>query len=447
MLDQFEIELPEKDGVNARSVAENLNDYAVNLRKLNRSDVALVAADRALATLAGDALLHANRGCILLDLLRVDEAHAEFVTATELDPSNGDNWGNLGLTLWYQRRYQAALSAFERAESCAKTTTDALGARWSRSLLLLELGSWKQGFIDYESRIELRGAPLFPKMPVPTWTGEDLAGKTLYVAPEQGIGDRILFSRFFSVIKERWPTCHVLTCCPEHLMDLMWEHRHVVDLLPHGVPWPDGIDYGVYQASLPGILGVTPDNVPGDPGLIKKRVDIQRGLGTFHCPEPLLGGLKIGIAWTGNPTQNKNHERTVPLQSLLSTLGPLPGLTLYSFQVDNEEVTVSGAGQLICDLGPDLKKIGLVSAGVAMQSMDLMITVCTSTAHLAGSLGIPTYLLLCNNPYWVWLQNEEVPRKDSIWYPSVKIFRQRKLGDWSSVLTEVRAELENRLSA
>jgi hypothetical protein len=227
------------------------------------------------------------------------------------------------------------------------------------------------------------------------------------------------------------------------MVNLLWEFRHFVTFMPSGTPWPEGVDRACYLMSLPGLLGInTPEQVPPDPGLISKRVDLAVEMMGFSAPPPRTRALKVGIAWTGNPAQDRNFERTIPLDLFLK-LTEDPRVVLYSFQVGHgsEMIGQLGAGQLISDLSGDLQRWGLVGACVAMRDMDLIITACTSTAHLAGAIGAPVWTLLCHDPYWVWLQDGK-ERDSTVWYPSMRLFHQRTPGDWTDCMARVKSELE-----
>lgn len=421
-----------------------LNKYGEALRAERKWPTALAAAKRGLALDPTKSTLWATLGCTLWNMGAYEEALVPMERAIALAPAEPCNYGNLGLLYHSLREFDQAEAYFAKALKLSgkrrgpRARKDYLGALWDRALMRLEEGDWS-ALADYDSRLEIKGAPLYPLMPIPLWEGQPLDGKTLYVQAEQGLGDRILFSRYLSLVKERWPTCTIKGCFNELLADLFWEYRGVTEMLPHGIPWPDDLDFGVHQASLPRWLGTTPETIPPDPGLILKRVRAQAATGCLNLPQPLLPSLKVGIAWTGNPAQSKNHFRTIPLEKMLR-LAEDPGVTLYSFQVGpgEEDLKNLATGELVCDLGPALAREGLVSAGVALLEMDLVVTACTATAHLAGALGVPTWILLSWDAYWIWLRERET----SPWWPSVRLFRQSRPGDWDSVLDRVIAELQ-----
>ena len=420
----------------AQTVVEWLHSYAARAREGHNWPIALSAIRRAIEMDPKNSNLWATLGCALLNSGNFDAALMPMRTAIHLAPEVAANYGNLALLYCAFRAYEEAEENFALAIEKSTAEEDRLKAIWDRSLLRLSLGDWERGLEEYESRIPLNGKDRYPGMPMPMWQGEDLSGKTLYIQAEQGIGDRILLSRYFTYLKAKWPTCSLKACFNEKLANLFWEFRDIVEFLPTGAPWPEEPwDYGTYAASLPFLCGTRPDTIPSDPGLLKKRVEREFSRGIFHCPSPNLPSLKVGIAWTGNPNQSRNHERSVPLELML-TLAEDPRITLYSFQVGSDDVSRLGAEGLVCDLGPTLEKEGLVAAGVAMMDMDLIISVCTSTAHLAGALSLPVWTLLCWDPYWVWMQGPSTP-----FYPSMKLFRQSSPGNWKIVIANVREEL------
>jgi hypothetical protein len=426
-----------------REVIELLNDFAVQMRAQGRFETARVALERAkrLDPLVPE--VWANLGCVFMSLGRHDEARAAMERSVALAPTKSDWWGNLGILYGAMRLYEASERAFAKCVDLAEGEANRIGARWDRSLQRLELGEWEAAWPDYEARRD-RKPDLYPKSPYPAWTGEPLDGLTLYVQMEQGIGDVILFSRYLAEVHRRWPTAKILFTCHDKLVSLLWGFRAFVEFLPGGVPWPKAIDYSTYLMSIPGVLGSTPKDVPADPGLIRARVEPEKA--RFNFPEPHLGGLKVGIAWTGNPTQDRNHERSIPLGKLL-TLAEDPDVTLYSLQVGpgEEDIDQLGAAELVYPFGPLFADQGLVCAASAMLHLDLVITVCTSTAHLAGALGMPTWTLLCHDPYWVWMQGE-TGGDDTLWYPNMRLYRQPAPGNWDVVLQNVKTDLKAMLT-
>lgn len=412
-----------------------LNNHAHELAGKGHIAASVTALRRAVALAPNHPILLSCLGAVLFDAGQYSEAEALLRRAISIEPEYSPAYGNLGSALGAQGRYDEAKACFREAIKIEPEFTD---ARWNFAMSLLDSGDWAQAWgTYYEARKERGGDRLYPRLPYPEWKGEDLNGKTLYVQGEQGIGDRTLMSRYLHWVKTRWPSCKILFMANAedlpNISNFMWGFRDVVEFIPNGVAWPEA-DFGVYLMSLPGIHGTTPDNVYPDPGLILKNA--LRHKNSVKIPDPADGMLKVGITWTGNPAMKRNAERSIPLEHLLP-LAELPNVVLYGLQFNTKDIERLGAGQLVCDLTPDIAPFGFTGTAAVMLNLDLIITCCTSTAHVAGALGVPCWTLLCKNAYWLWLRD----RSDSVWYPNVTLFRQREMNDWAPVIADVRAQL------
>lgn len=423
----------------AQDQAERLNDAAMAVAGSGHHGIeptAVAMLKRAIKLRPDIPDIWSNLGLIHWRTGSLEDAEICFRRAVHLAPDSHTYQGNIGIFLGAIGRPNEALTHLETA---VRLDPENLGPRWDRCLLYLREGNWKKGLFEYDVRREHRGEKLYPKLPVPMWQGENLDGKTLYIQGEQGVGDRFLFSRYFVWIKETWPTCRIRVCVHDSMVNMFWEFRDVVDFLPLGIPWPDGMDYGIYLCSLPAIHQSEPDHIPPEPGLFLQRIRAAQQRTKFNLPVPNLPSLRVGIAWTGNPEQTRNIDRSIPLELLLP-LAEDPRVMLYSFQgaPGQSDIGRLVANELICDLGPGIEKEGWVGTGLAMMEMDIIITVCTSIAHLAGVLQVPCWTLLCADPYWIWTKSgDQTP-----WYPdSMKLFRQERLGDWRPVVTKVKAAL------
>jgi hypothetical protein len=420
--------------------AEQLNDAAMAIANSNHHGVnpTVISMLRRAVNLAPHyGQVWSNIGLICWRMGQMDEAEQAFAKAVSLSPESHSFQGNMGIYLGAVGRYDEAIFHLEEAMRLDPTN---LGPRWDRCLLYLRQGDWSQGLWEYDIRREHRGPSLYPQMPAPLWHGEDLNGKTLYVQGEQGVGDRFLFSRYFAWIKDKWPDCRLKVCLHDSMTNIFWEYRSLVDeFLPLGVPWPEDLDYCVYLCTLPAVHGSQPNTVPPDPGLLRKRILRARQGTDPNLPQPhLRPSLKVGITWTGNPTQSRNHDRTIPLEMLLP-LAEDPRIALYSFQGSpgQQDIPRLMTDHLICDLGPEIEAQGWVGTGLALMEMDLVISVCTSVAHLAGALGVPCWTLLCSDPYWVWSRSGD----STPWYPGMKLYRQKDLGNWRPVIKQVADDL------
>lgn len=417
--------------------AEQLNDAAMAIMRDEKFGAATATSmlRRAMALRPDLPQVRSNLGLVYWRAGRITEALYTLRLAVKMDSENASYRGNLGIFLGAIGDVKGAIHHLEKAMAL---DPDNLGARWDRCLLYLRQGDWAVGLGEYDIRREHRGPSLYPPLPAPLWQGEDLNHKTLFIQGEQGVGDRFLFSRYISWIKDRWPDCKILTCLHDSMTSLFWEFRHIVEFMPLGVPWPDGLDYCVFLCTLPGLHGSTPDNVPADPGYLRKRILLARASTKCNLPQPNRPSLKVGLCWTGNQAQARNHDRSIPLEMLLP-LAEDPNVMLYSFQCSpgGDDLKRLVAGDLICDLGPEIEREGWVTTGIALMDMDLLITVCTSMAHLAGAMQVPAWTMLCADPYWVWSRAGDT----TPWYPSMRLFRQQTLGDWQPVVNEVRVEL------
>jgi len=411
------------------------------------------------------------------DYNHIPTAVVEMKRAIAVTPNSKEMWNNLGTLLWKSRQYDEAIACIDRAlafeefaeaqhnkalvlesigqydeaEKCfvraLELNPEYLNAKWCRSMMHLALGNYERGWEEYEARIPFRqqgGKPVYPKFPAPYWQGEDIHGKNIFCCIEQGIGDTILFSRFLPWLKEGMISGNIYLCCAHEIMVLLWNfvEAGIVEYVPEGTPIPE-CDYSVVTGSLPWHSRCTLETLRSDPGLIRKRVETQMRIGKADVPTPLgPNPYKVGICWSGNPAQDRNDERTIPLELML-TLAEHPNVWLYSLQVGPTQADIArlGAKDLICDLGPQLKERGLTVAATAILQMDLVITCCTSIAHLCGALGVEAWVVLCKNPYWVWMHE----RPDSPWYPSLRLFRQTTTGDWRSVMQRVRDELIDKV--
>jgi hypothetical protein len=406
------------------------NDRAAALLKLGHGRAAETIWRRLLGLAGPTAPVLANLSGCLWAQARYEEAEQEARQALQIDQDSALAYGNLAQALEGLRRGEEALYFYSRAEALG---WDATAIAWNRSLARLANGDYAQGLLEYEARFDRR-ADLYPKFESPRWApGIDLTGKTVLCVAEQGIGDTILWSRFLpqlSKIVER-----VYFCVDPNVLSLLWSFRKYVSFLPVNVPIPK-VDYHIFLGSLPLLLGCTLETIPEDPGLILERVKEQR-TGAITLPPPTTTpNLKVGICWKGSPRQERDQHRSFPLETLLP-LAENPKVWLYSLQLNGTgDIALLGAQDLICDLSPELERGGLPAAGSAMLQMDVVITCCTSIAHLAGSIGVPCNVLLGHSPYWVWGRTDTTP-----WYESVVLFRRGKGQGWGQLIKEICCEL------
>lgn len=410
------------------------------LRDRGKFAASAVSFKRALGLCPDNAYLLSGLGAAYWFLTRYDEADAALRRALAINPADVSAHVNMGTLLGTRGSLKQMRWHFERALAIEPGNPS---ARWNYAMALLNRGCWLDAWPHYDVRMQYQPAR-FPKLPYPYWKGEDLDGRTLYIQAEQGLGDRVLFSRYLHWVHETWPTARILWLTDAPPMPdtrpLLWEFRHFVEFLPAGTPWPIDVDYGVFEMSLPGVHGTTPTNMPGDPGLIRKRVmgdEFVAGV-----PDPLVPAIKVGVCWAGGPAMVRNAERSMPLDLMLQ-LEEVPSVQLYSLQFapGRDDIKRVDSSELMLDLSHDIERNSgthpFVATCAVMSSLDLVVSVCTANAHLAGAMGVPVWVPLCHDPYWIWLRG----RPDTGWYPSARLYRQRTPGDWQGVVDAMKDDL------
>jgi hypothetical protein len=269
---------------------------------------------------------------------------------------------------------------------------------------------------------------------IPQWDGADFRGQTIYIHDEQGYGDTLNFIRYLPMVKERGGT--VLFETSRALLPLLENFPGVDQFICRTLPEEPLPDFQIYSplASLPGIFGTVIHTIPSitphrysDPRKVtlwKKRIGSE--------------GFRIGIAWSGNPSQVSNRRRECG-PAFFVTLSQIPGIRLFSLQKGLPAGRLPDADpqKKIDDLSHEIEDFSDTAA--IIENLDLVISVDTSIPHLAGVMGMPVWTLLTYSPDWRWLTD----RKDSPWYPTMRLFRQQYPDNWSSVLHDVISELNS----
>ena len=383
-------------------------------------------ATRALALAPANAEVLANRGAALRQLGRYDEALADYDRALAIAPGSAEAHNNRGVTLAALARWREARECYDRALQLAPGFDR---ARFNRALARLTLGDLAGGFADHEARWtgadNQFGRPAFTQ---PRWTGaQPLAGRTILLHGEQGAGDAIQFARYVPQVAARGARV------------VLQVHRPLVPLLAQlpaqrvmgfDEPLPP-FDTHCALMSLPLAFGTTLESIPGDVPYLRaapERVEHWRSR---------LGERtrrRVGLAWSGNPAQANDRHRSMPA----THLAPLRalGATLFNLQKDVRETDRPALEALgVVDPGGEVADFADTAAIVAL--MDVVVSVDTSVAHLAGAMGKPLVVMLCHNADWRWLTE----RADSPWYPTARLARQRVPGDWNGVVDQVVREL------
>jgi tetratricopeptide (TPR) repeat protein len=394
------------------------------LRKYDRVDEAILQWRNGLAKEPKWDDSWRNLGFGLEHLDRIDEAVDAYRQAAQAAPANSENHRYLGSALQDAGQLDKALDAFGQA---IKADPENAEAHWGRFWVSALRGDFPKAWEDYEWRWKLRERTT-PELDdsAPLWEGGDLSGQTFFLRAEQGYGDTIQTIRYAPILAEMGATVKV--GCPPALARLLTDAPGVSEVITGNA---GRVIFNSHQAlfSLPRILGTTLDNIPGTVPYLtvpsQSSVELPATKGVF----------RIGLTWHGSGSHNPDR-RSVAFEQLLPLLEQERAM-FFSLQLGDaaHDPARADAENRLADLSPLMDDFA--STAALIEQLDLVITIDTAVAHLAGALGKPTWLLLSAAPDWRWM----LGRSDSPWYPSMRLFRQAKLGDWSDPLAKLRAEL------
>ena len=401
-----------------------------------------------------------NLGVILQSRGRLDEAEACFHEALKLEPDYAEAHNNLGNALQDQGRFEEAITAYRQALHFRPGYVEALkhlgnalralgrlteaiacydeGLRhapdhallhMSRAMVWLQSGDFARGWPECEWR--LRGQDLLiHRLPQPVWDGSELDGRTILIVAEQGLGDTIQFIRYAPLVARRGG--RVVVSCARMLSQILATCPGVDQVIIEGDPLPEFACHAPVM-SLPAILGTTLQTIPvevpylaADPPLVARWRDALDGIDEF----------KIGVVWQGNPVHTRDRERSFRLAHL-EPVARVPGVRLFSLQKNfgldqieavSDRFHVTGLGHRLDDF---------VDTAAVMRNLDLVISADSSPAHLAGALGVPVWMPLPYISDWRWMAD----RDDTPWYPTMRLFRQRRFGDWDELFARLAREL------
>jgi Flp pilus assembly protein TadD len=389
------------------------------LAALERPAEALSAINEAIRLDPKDPRAFHNRGLILYELHRFEEAEADWRHALALDSTLLDArialTGSRGIALYKMGQFNEAEAKWKEALALRSTDAD---AHTNLGISYLLRGNFSEGLSLYESRLRQRTAKLPPQLAAP-WQGDDPAGKRLHVHAEQGFGDTIHFCRYLPLLRERGAIL------------VFSVQRALRSLIAHSMPWlelqgdrPSPADFQCTLLSLPHLLKTTPHTIPAP-------------IPYIHAPPQAISRLsaiigqgaelKVGLAWAGNPKHFLDRERSLPFAALAPILA-VEGVRFFSLQIGAAAREGSG---VIVDVSPGLTDFARTAGAIA--NLDLVISVDTAVAHLAGAMGKRAWIMLPFVPDWRWL----LEREDSPWYPTARLFRQRTRGDWEPVMREI----------
>lgn len=438
------------------------------LRRLGRPLEALAAYDRAIALRPNFAEAYTNRGNCLLDLERPEEALASHDKALVLAPDYAAAHNNRANTLLDLGRSEEALSAFDHALALQPDLADALS---NRGNALKELGRLEEARASYEGALALSPQHINTLYNLgqldllsgrlsegwrgfehrwlalglvkrrlaascPEWTGEDLRNKRIAVLDEMGLGDTILFARFLkSLVAQGARPVLATRAGLRRLLGTMGDGIGIID----HVPVDEAFEFQIPLMSVPRVLGTTIETIPASCPYLTADADL-----VARWREALpRDGLRIGIVWQGNPKASIDAGRSIPLAAF-APLARVPGVRLVALQKGHglDQLAHLPEGMQVATLGEafDAGADAFIDTAAVVTCLDLVVSIDTAIAHVAGALGRPVWVALRHVPDWRWFME----REDTPWYPRTRLFRQRRPGDWAEVIgrmAEAAAEL------
>jgi tetratricopeptide (TPR) repeat protein len=407
------------------------------LQELKLVEKAIASYDKAIEIKPDYAEAYSNRGNMLQELKLVEEAIASYDKAIEIKPDYAEAYSNRGYALQKLKRMGEAIASYDKA---IEIKPDYAEAYLNKSLALLTTGDlitgwevyewrWKNDKITYQNR----------NFTQPLWLGfEDIAEKTILLHAEQGLGDSIQFCRYAKLVKERG--AYLVLEVPKELLGLLKGLYGIDKFVSKGKALP-AFDYHCPLMSLPLAFKTTLTSIPNKIPYVRSNINNQ------NMWQERIGerGFKIAICWQGSTKGKVDVGRSFPV-SLFEGLARLEGVRLISLQKNEgvEQLKSLPVGMSIETLPDDFDsgENAFLDSAAVMKCVDLVITSDTALTHLAGALGVKTWLPLKYLPDWRWM----LDRSDSPWYPNHRLFRQTTSGDWISVFKEMENELRFLLS-
>lgn len=422
------------------SYAEAHNNMGVLLLRHKKYQDAAQYFLNALNARANYADAQLNLGNVFKETGRLEEAIACYQRALEMEPNHGGVYNNLGNIYKEQGRHDAAIQAYRTA---LRLKADFPAAQWNLSLELLLAGNYAEGLACYEQRFSggdkedfaLGNAMLSWLSGVPRWRGEDLQDGTLLVWTEQGQGDSLMMMRYLPLLAERG-VGRLKVYCEPALVRLFQAQSCVEQAIGRDVtPGLEGIDSHCPMLSLPYLFATRLETIPTEFPYLEIPAAMVRSWAARCAGEPRL---KVGLAWAGGKALRCDTKRSLHLEQFAPLL-QVPGVIFYSLQKGESARQLTESGWQVIDWMDEC--MDFLDTAALIQQLDLVISVDTAVAHLAGALGKPVWLLNRFESEWRWM----LGREDSPWYPSLRQFRQVTPGDWDSVVARMAGELRRKV--
>jgi tetratricopeptide (TPR) repeat protein len=402
-------------------LADAYNNLGNSLREKGLLDEAATCYKKTLQTNPARADVYYNLGIVLKEKGSVDEAVENYRKAIQLNPDYIDAYINLGIAFKENGQLDNAVNCYK--EALRANPNDAV-THWNFSLVLLLSGNFEEGWKEYEWRLKVNDFH-HPDLPRPLWNGSDIAGRTILLHAEQGFGDTIQFIRYAHLVAQRG--AKIVIRCQKELTALLQNIKSADKVIDYDQQPPDS-DLYCHLLSLPLIFGTIPENIPVKiPYVNVGRILIRKWKNKIQDDN---SDLKVGLVWAGREQRSFALELFLPLFQIKD-------ISFYSLQKGEaaKQAIVSPHDLKLTDYTEELNDFSDTAA--LIENLDLIISVDTAVAHLAGALGKPVWTLIPFAPDWRWMLN----REDSPWYPTMRLFRQSSPGDWESVIVKVKDEL------
>lgn len=366
-------------------------------------------------------------GDLYFDQNQFEEAIDYYQKAIERKPDYAEAYSNLGCVYSKLGRMEEAELYYEKAIAC---DPDHVNAHCNLAFLKLTLGDYESGLHHHEWRFRHSSgsAPLYPGE---QWQGQKLNGEKVLLYGEQGLGDSLQFLRYLPQVRQAGAT--VLLAIQHPLRRLVEQMEGIAEYYYPGDLFKP-YDYQCALMSLPKAFHTTPETIPTTVPYLKVPEEAQRAADALAWPEK---GLRVGLVWAGNPNHTNDANRSIPLRAL-APLWQVEGVHFYSLQMGAGTAQLAEAAGPLNDLTPGIEDFADTAA--RLMNLDLLIAVDTSVVHMAGALGRPIWMMVPFVPDWRWF----LDRSDSPWYPSMRLFRQKQIGDWASVVEPIRVALAER---
>ena len=404
------------------------HDLGFAFQEQGKLDEAIACYQKALQLNPNLVNAYDNLGITFQEQGKLDEAIACYQKALQLNPNLVNTYDNLGITFQEQGKLDEAIACYQKA---LQLNPNYSNAHWNLSLAFLLSGNFREGWREHEWRWKLKDFSFPRNFSHTIWDGSDIMGLTILLHAECGLGDTIHFIRYAPLVAQKG--AKIIVECQKELKTLLRNIKEINQVIVQGEQIPE-FDIHCPVLSLPLLFNTTLETIPAKiPYITADSVLVHKWREKVRHDN---SKLKIGLVWSGNPRYKRNRYRSFSLDTF-SPLAQLDEITLYSLQKGEagEQAENPPENMKLIDYTKEINDFSDTAA--LLENLDLITSVDTSVAHLAGALGKPVWTLIPFAPDWRWMVN----RDDSPWYPTMRLFRQPSPGDWESVMVKVKDEL------